>query len=386
MKITDISAILLTVPVAEIRWAGGVANAVPTTLIQVNTDEGFSGLGEVYCGMFVPAVVPPLVDHFRARLLGMDPLQIPRVWNKMYGTSLFWGRAGVAVAVMSAIENALWDIAGKAAGLPVYRLLGGLSHESLPVYASGGLDKSADAFTAELQEYKGKGFRAVKIRIGHGVQSDSERVCLAREVLGPEIKIMVDAVQGHNPEPWQASTAIAVAHAIEGYDITWFEEPCVASDPDAYARVRDSTCIPIAGGESCTCTQEFRGFFEADALDIVQPDVAHAGGILACRAVAAVAQVHGVQLAPHSWGTGALLAATYHFGFATSNCQILEYPTWDNPLRDELLVRPFDIREGLIYPSDLPGLGVELREETIAKYPYNANEQLMIRRTTRAAY
>lgn len=386
MRITDISTILLTVPVGEMRWSGGEASAVPATLIQVHTDEGLTGLGDVYCGALVPGAVPPLVEHFRGHLLGMDPLQIPQAWKTMHGRSLFWGRAGLPVAVMSAIENALWDIAGKAAGLPVYRLLGGLAHESLPIYASGGLDKAADAFIAELREYQQAGLRAVKIRIGHGVRRDCERVRLAREVLGPDIEIMVDAVQGHNPEPWPASTAIAVAESIEDYGISWFEEPCLASDPDSYARVRSATRIPIAGGESCTSMQEFRAFFEADALDIVQPDVSHAGGILGCRALAAVAEMYGVRLAPHSWGTGAMLAATYHFAFATSNCHILEYPTWGHPLRDELLVNPFDIREGSMYPQDVPGLGVELRKETIEKYPYLAGAQLTIRRTTGAAH
>jgi L-alanine-DL-glutamate epimerase-like enolase superfamily enzyme len=385
MKITDLSTILLTVPVQDLRWSGGDATAVTATLVEVRTDEGLTGLGDVYCGALVPGVIAPLVEHFRERLLGADPLAIPRAWQAMYGTSLFWGRAGVAVAVMSAIENALWDIAGKAAGIPVYRLLGGLAHERLPVYASGGLDKPVEAFIAELREYRRTGMRAVKIRIGHGVERDRERVRLAREVLGPEIDIMVDAVQGHNPEPWDANTAIAVAQAIEPYNIRWFEEPCAATEPNAYARVRSATRIPVSGGESCTSMQEFRAFFDANALDIVQPDVSHAGGILGCRTVAALAATHGVKLAPHSWGTGVMLAATYHFGFATPNTAVLEYPTFGHPLRDELLVKPFDIREGFMFPPDTPGLGVELRRETIDKYPYREGVKPVIRRTTGAA-
>lgn len=385
MKITDISTTLLTVPVHDVRWSGGEASAVPATLIHVATDEGITGLGDVYCGALAPGVIAPLVDHFRPHLLGLDPVQIPAAWRAMYGRSLFWGRSGIAVAVMSAIENALWDIAGKAAGVPVHKLLGGTKHDRLLVYASGGLDKPEEEFADELREYKQIGLRAVKIRIGHGVDRDRERVRFAREVLGADFQIMVDAVQGHNPEPWDASTAISVARAIEPYNITWFEEPCAATEPEAYCRVRAATSIPIAGGESCTSLQEFQAFFHADALDIVQPDVSHAGGILGCRAVAEIAAKRGVKLAPHSWGTGAMLAATYHFGFATPNCLLLEYPTWGHPLRDELMAEPFDIRDGYLYPAKAPGLGIELRPETLEKYPYRPGAQPTIRRTTAGA-
>jgi L-alanine-DL-glutamate epimerase-like enolase superfamily enzyme len=382
VKISNIETTMLTVPVHDVRWSGGEATAVPATLIQLFTDDGVSGLGDVYCGALAPGVIAPLVDHFRPHLLGLDPTNVQAAWRAMYGRSLFWGRSGVALAVMSAIENALWDVAGKAAGVPVHELLGGVKHERLLVYASGGLDKPEQEFANELLEYKRIGLRAVKIRIGHGVERDRERVRFAREVLGPGFTIMVDAVQGHNPEPWGAETAIAVAKAIEQFDITWFEEPCAATEPEAYCRVRAATSIPIAGGESCTSMQEFKAFFDTDALAIVQPDVSHAGGILGCRAIAEAAQKRNVKLAPHSWGTGAMLAATYHFGFATQNCTILEYPTWGHALRDELMAEPFDIRDGYMHPAKSPGLGIELRQETIDKYPYKPGAQPTIRRTT----
>ncbi len=373
MRITDIQTICLTVPIAEkdwLRWSGGCGKAVTVTLVQVSTDKGLTGLGDVYCGALAPEVVVALIGHYRPRLVGCDPLQIPRLTESMRSGSLFWGRSGIAVAAMSGIEIALWDIAGKASGLPLYRLLGGLAHDRLPLYASGGLDKPAEDLRREMEGYRREGFGAVKVRVGRGVKADVEKVRLCRETLGPDVTLMLDAVQGHHPEPWTASTAIEVACALGAFRPAWFEEPCGATDVGGYRRVRDAIGIPIAGGESCTSLAEFNSFFEKDALDIVQPDVTHAGGILACKKIAALAQSHGVRLVPHSWGSGVLLSATCHFAFSTSTCEMIEYPTWGLALRDELLSDPFRIENGVIYPPGQPGLGVKLTPEILEKYPY----------------
>ena len=384
MKITDISTTLLTVPVKGIRWSGGEATAVPATLIQIQTDGNISGLGDVYCGALAPTVVPALVDHFKSQLLGRDPLRISELYHALYSQSLFWGRSGIAIAVISAIEMALWDIAGKSASLPAYQLLGGLAHDRLPIYASGGLDSSDAAMKEELQRYKKEGFTAVKIRIGHGPEQDLEKVCRAREWLGPDIRLMVDAVQGHNPEPWSASAAKAVAKALEGEKLAWLEEPCAATDIEGYREVRSSTTIPIAGGESATTLHEFRRFICEGALDVVQPDVSHAGGLLECMKIAALAEAYSVQLVPHSWGSGVVLASNYHFGFVTPNCKLLEYPTWGYPLRDELLVNPFRIEDGCIHPPEGAGLGVVLRPEIVEKYPYQPGVRPEIKRNERS--
>jgi L-alanine-DL-glutamate epimerase-like enolase superfamily enzyme len=277
----------------------------------------------------------------------------------------------------------LWDIAGKSLGVPVYQLLGGLAHEKLLIYASAGMDKPKEALIEELDEYKRRGFRAVKIRIGHTPDRDRDKVRLAREVLGDQIEVMVDAVQGHNPEPWTSAEAIVVARALEEFRPAWFEEPCGNTDYRGYRRVRQATTIPVAGGESSTTIHEFERFFERHALEVVQPDVTHAGGILECKKIAALAEADSVRLAPHSWGSGAVLAANYHFGFSTPNCWMLEYPTWGFPLRDELLLEPLVIEDGYLYPPTAPGLGIALRQETIDKYPYRPGRWIEMKNTTR---
>jgi L-alanine-DL-glutamate epimerase-like enolase superfamily enzyme len=295
---------------------------------------------------------------------------VNHVYQKLRSKTLFWARDGAGLAVIGAIETALWDILGKVRGLPVYELFGGKVHDRLPVYASAGLEKPIEQTVEEMQLYRDMGLRAVKARVGLGVRKDVLKIEKIREVLGPEVDLMVDAVQGHNPEPWSASQAIAVARALEPYRIRWFEEPCGATDYEGYALVRRHTTIAVAGGESTVSANHFLRFFEAGALDIVQPDTAHAGGITETRQIAELALRFGVGVAFHSWASAALLAPNYHLAFATPNCQILEYPTWAYPLIRDLFVEPLRIECGYAYPPSGPGLGIHLPDEIRLKYPY----------------
>lgn len=382
MKITRLETILLTVPLTEpLRWSGGATTAISASLVRVHTDEGVTGLGESYTGIFAPKVARALAEEFEPYLVGEDPTDVARLFQKIYSKTLFWGRVGAGVSVLGGIESALWDITGKVQGVPVYKLLGGAVHSRLPVYASGGLEKPLNETLKEMQGYREMKLKAVKIRIGYGLPRDVEKVRQVREVLGPDIDLMVDAVQGHNPEPWPAKQAIQVGHAIEPYGIRWFEEPCAATDYTGYAMVRRELSMPISGGESSTTLYEFRHFFNASALDVVQPDTAHAGGILECRKIASLAQSHGVQVAFHSWSSSAILSPNYHLAFATSNCCYIEYPTWGFPLSDELFIEPLRIEGGYLYPPKTPGLGIELLEETIRRYPFREDMRLIMGRS-----
>ena len=168
--------------------------------------------------------------------------------------------------------------------------------------------------------------------------------------------------------------------AMERFNLRWFEEPCAATDYAGYANVRRAVNIPIAGGESSTSIFEFRNFFEAGALDIAQPDTAHSGGIQECRKIAALAQSYGVEIAFHSWASSVVIAPNYHLAFNTPNTSIVEYPTWGYPLRDELFSEPLDIRDGFLYPSKAPGLGVELTDAVRKKYAFRENDGVDMRR------
>jgi len=384
MKITAIEPILLTAPLSggDVRWSGGTIPMLNACLVRVHTDEGLTGLGETYGGgLFAPESARAVVEHFATLAVGEDATHIVGIWQRLYAGTLFWGRAGLVVSVLSALEMALWDIAGQALQVPTHRLLGGVAHARLPVYASGGLDKSDDVFMQELESYLEAGFRSVKIRIGYGPRADAHRVELARKTVGPDVRLMVDAVMGHNPDPWRAAEAIAVAEALREYDLTWFEEPCAASDYTGYATVRSRSPIAIAGGESSTTIHEFKHFFERGALDIAQPDAAHCGGIREFVRIATLADAAGVRIVPHAWGSGPALTSNYHAAFATPACFTVEYPTINNPLRQELLVEPLQQQDGYLLPPTAPGLGLKLTNAIMERYPYQPGSEVRMGRS-----
>jgi L-alanine-DL-glutamate epimerase-like enolase superfamily enzyme len=384
MKITRVEPVLLSAtPAREIRWSGGVITTVHAALVMVHTDEGLTGLGETYVGIFAPLVVKGIVEGLEPLLIGEDPRDVARLYQKLASKTLFWGRVGAGISTIGAIEMALWDILGKSVGKPVCDLLGGAVHPRLPVYASGGLEKPLDELADEMRGYREQGLKGVKVRIGMGRAQDLEKVRRVREAIGGGMDLMIDAVQGHNPEPWTAAEAVRMGLALREFDVRWLEEPCAATDYAGYAHVRRHVPIPIAGGESSTTIHEFRHFFEAGGLDVVQPDVAHAGGILECRKIAALAQSYGVELVFHSWSSSVVLAGNYHLAFATPNCSALEYPTWGYSLRDELFAEPLRFEGGDVLPPKAPGLGIELTDEIRKKYAFRQSEGVKMQRAAR---
>ena len=381
MKITRVEPVLLSSkPAREIRWSGGVISTVHAALIQVHTDEGITGLGETYVGIFAPLAVKGIVEALEPLLIGEDPMNIAALYQRLVSKTLFWARVGAGISTIGAVEMALWDIAGKAVGKPVYELLGGAVHARLPLYASGGLEKPLEELVDEMRGYREEGLKAVKVRIGMDPARDLEKVRRVRDVIGEGMDLMVDAVQGHNPEPWTAAQAVRAGSALRELNLRWFEEPCAATDYAGYAHVRRHVSIPISGGESSTTIHEFRHFFDAGALDIAQPDVAHAGGIIECRKIATLAQSQGVEVAFHSWSSSVVLAGNYHLAFTLPNCKVLEYPTWGYPLRDALFVEPLQIEQGDLLPPSAPGLGVELRDEVREEFAFRPEEGIRMQR------
>jgi len=371
MRITRLETILLTVPLPEVlHWSGGEADAVNSAFVRVHTDEGVTGLGECYNAIFVPEAVKAAVEAMESVVVGADPADVGAIYHALYSKTLFWGRTGLGVSAAGAIETAVWDVLGKARGVPVYRLLGGAVHSRLPVYASGGMDISWDELREEMERHRANGFRAVKIRIGNGRERDVEKVRRIREMVGPEFRIMVDAVQGHNPRPWSAYEALEVGRAIAPYGIDWFEEPCAATDYEGYAHVRRKGPLAVAGGESSYTIHEFKRFFAAEALDIAQPDAAQSGGIQECRRIATLAEAFGVKLAFHCWASSVTVAANYHVAFTVPNCCYVEYPAWGYALSDDLFVERPIVRDGFVYPGSAPGLGVDIPDAVLEKYAY----------------
>lgn len=373
MKITAIKTHLLTTDLRKMNivWAGGTIPYWNTALIEVQTDEGVSGLGEAYYpGLSAPLVTRATADNFASLLVGENPLDVARLFHKMRSKSFAWGKAGLPLMVAGTIENALWDIVGQVQGVPVYQLLGGLCHEGLVAYASGGNDAPDDMLREEMRGYLKQGFKAVKIRIGRSLKEDIHKVALCRDALGPDTKLMVDTVMGHNPRPLTAKGALDRARELEQFDLTWFEDPVGNRDYAGCAFVRQHTNIPIAAGETAVGLHEFIPFFEAGAVDYIQPDPTHSGGILECLDIRAMARAHGVRVIYHSWGMAPCLSANYNLAFADPYSTYVEYPTHGLPLVDELAVEPFKLVDGMLQPPTQPGLGVRVTKDILERYAY----------------
>ena len=373
MRIAAVRPILLSYeypPVDVQRWSGGTLPGVTVVLAEVVTEDGATGLGETYVGNFVPEVARALIEYFGRQLVGRDPARIAEAWRTCVSRSLYWGRSGVPVAALSAIDAALWDLCGKALGKPAVELLGGTVHAHLPCYASGGMEASRDELAREREDIVAAGFRAWKIRGGTNPDADAEKIAAARAVLGSGRELAVDAVQGSNPRPWTAREAIAAIRAAETHDLLWYEEPCAAEDVEGHAACRRATNTPIAGGETCTTVRELASFLTAEALDVIQPDAAHVGGLLPGRIVCALAERAGVDVAVHAWlGAGSVMA-NYHMGFASPACAWLEHPIQPNPFVTEMLVEPLVLRDGCVAAPTAPGLGIRLPDELRERFPY----------------
>lgn len=356
---------------SALSWAGGNLRYWNTALVEVATESGLRGFGEAYYpGLSAPLATRALVHNFAPLLLGEDAREATRLLHTMRAKSRAWGKAGISFMVAGSIEVALWDIKAQALGVPLHDLLGGKAHDAITVYASGGMDASREQTIAEMEGYLERGFRAVKIRVGRSITEDVEKVRLCREVLGRDVELMVDAVMGHNPAPFSAKEALACIRAIEKYDISWFEDPVGNRDHEGCAFVRRNTSVPIAAGETAVGVHDFLPYFEAGALDYVQPDPTHSGGIAECLTVAALARVNDVRVIYHSWGMAPCLAANYALAFADPRTSYLEFPTHGLPLVEELADTPFRIVDGRIAAPTAPGLGVSLTDELLEKYAF----------------
>jgi D-galactarolactone cycloisomerase len=324
MRISDVRVLLLSASIpAEQRWTSdfGTTTRQDAAIVVVETDEGLTGYGEA---KGTPVVMKVLVEQVLGpQLIGEDPTRVEYVWEKLYsasrlGLALKHGRPyhragsrGETVHAISGLDVALWDVYGKSLGLPIYRLLGGGVRERLPAYASGGWappEQTAD----EVGGYAAKGFRAVKIRVGgldepQFPERSLERLRRARQALGPDVQLMMDA---HGA--LSVDRAIRLGHAAAELGITWFEEPVLADDDlDGLAEVRQRVPMAVATGESETTRFAFRDIVARRAADILQPDVAVVGGLTEARRVAALAHTHGLPIAPHVWGSALLWGAKY---------------------------------------------------------------------------
>ena len=374
MRITDVEALVLSMPQIDVEAADSTQDAL---IVRVHTDEGIVGLGEVDAS---PTVVKAVIDAppshaissgLREVLIGEDPLDIERLWDKMYQGSIFYGRRGVSVMAMSGLDIALYDIVGQKLGVPVYQLLGGARRKTIPAYASTLMPDTPEEAEEHARELAGRGFRALKFGwgpFGRNDDLDEELVAAVRRGAGEGPEILLDIGFG-----WRnADQAIKMTRRIERYRPFLIEEPLLPDDLDGYARLADAVDVPIAAGEENTTRYEFRDLLERGRVDIVQPDVTRCGGLTEAKRIAALAHAMGKPCIPHAWSTGVISAASLHLIATIPNALYLEYCVRPNPLNTSLVKNPVQIRDGVATVPEAPGLGVELDEDQLARFVVQA--------------
>jgi galactonate dehydratase len=277
------------------------------------------------------------------------------------------------MSAISGIEQALWDLKGKAADMPVYELLGGACRDHVDLYANGARGTTPDEMAASAARIRDMGFAKLKLAAAgpnravdgsDAIDRTRQAVAAIREATGPKMGIAVDAHGRYAP-----AMAVKLARALEPLDVWFLEEPVLPESPAALARVAASTTIPLAAGERLHSRWDFEPFLATGALALAQPDLAHCGGIAEGRRIAALAELHQAGLAPHNPMSPVNTAASAHLAMATPNFVTLEYLVDDVPWRDDLLVEPLDVREGRLCLSDRPGLGIDLDLETCRAHP-----------------
>ncbi|PSW18089.1 mandelate racemase/muconate lactonizing enzyme family protein [Photobacterium sanctipauli] len=369
MKITDIEVITLRVPAldADCEWG---EDAV---VVKVHTDKGIVGIGEsdTSPAMVKACIEAPQTNFYcnglKRLLIGENPLEIERLWNKMYWASNYMGRRGAGIHAISAIDIALWDIAGQFYGVPVHTLLGGKYRDNIRCYGTFIPADNPEDNRGIAKALIDQGFTSIKFGggvFGDDPETDYQIVKAVREAVGPEVEVQIDLAS-----KWHTCGHSAMmAKRLEAFNLNWIEEPVLADSLNSYNKLTQQVSQKIAGGESLTTRYEFQEFITKSNADIVQPDITRCGGITEMKKIYDMAQLHGTQLIPHGFSTGILLAASVHFLAACEHGTLMEFSQSTSPLFTSLVKNQLQFDNGYVTVSDAPGLGIELDEEIIAKY------------------
>ncbi|HEX2517202.1 MAG TPA: mandelate racemase/muconate lactonizing enzyme family protein [Chloroflexota bacterium] len=381
MKIAAVRCHALRAPIEDaFYYSQGYYGARGAVLLEVLTDDGLSGWGD--CAGDAALLPAYVAAHLSPRLVGRDPRDWQRLWHALGGLGALEGAnapAPVHYGALSGAQVALLDLAGQAAGVPLYRLLGGAFRERIKVYATGlyrlqrwqTLDAWREGLVQEALGYRSEGFSLCKVKIGFRPQDDVRLVHAVREAVGDQMGVAVDANCA-----WDAATAIRVGRQLESAGVAWFEEPLPPGDLAGYREVRRALAIPVSGGESLAGPAAFREMIQGRAVDIVQPDVAVCGGISTLQRVQALADANGVRLLPHCWGSALSFAASLHYlatvpdgpPAVTPTEPLLEYDRSENPLRDALLLENLRQEGGYLPVPQGPGLGVTVDPKALRRY------------------
>lgn len=382
MKITNVEAFILESPFEITNPAGkdearGVKHCL---LIKVSTDEGITGWSDVETSPHVGEAVvnapesgAGMFEGLRALVIGEDPFDVERLWDKVYRGTIYFGRRGAAIQVLSGFDIACHDIIGKAINKPIHKILGGGRRDRIRAYASTLFRPTTDAIEHACEFYMQRGFTAVKFGwgvFGHDIKLDIKLVETARRTLGPDIALMVDPGWMVNRSAYDA---IELCRMLEPYDIYWLEDFLHPECYQGYRKVKDAAVkTRIAAGEQEATAWGFRQLIVEGGVDVVQPDLSRCGGFTQARKIIWEAEYAGVDVCPHAWLTDLLTAASLHLNAVLPKSLFLEYNVSDNPMLREIIRNPVQLdEEGYIPVPTGAGLGIEIDEKAVKRFCVN---------------
>lgn len=383
-NIADVEATWISCPIPEHQqWVSdfGLISSFDMTLVAITLENGFTGYGEAKASVgsqgSCAALAVLIEQEIRPQLVGRNATNVTRLWTSLYngprtgyaerrGRSFHvLGRRGLWISAMSGIDLALWDLAGKRFDTSVLDLIGGPIRDTTDAYASGGW-ADADGIGEQLQSYVDRGFKAVKMRVGvmDGTVSESvARARAARDALGPDIDIMVDA---HGT--YSCAEAREFCRRTADLNLRWFEEPVSADARKSMTIVRRDATMPIAMGESEFTCFDFQDLIDRDGADVLQPDLAICGGLTEGLRISSLAIANQLELAPHCWGSAYSFTAGLTLSFASPAARIVEYSLGGNPLLHDLVKETVEADDGKFAPPPGPGWGLTVNQDFVAEY------------------
>jgi L-alanine-DL-glutamate epimerase-like enolase superfamily enzyme len=369
LRITDVEAIYVRLPEVKAQCDSGQ----DALIVKVTTDAGIVGYGEVDSApMAVKGAIEGPFSHtlttgLKNLLIGEDPFLTEYLWHKMYRANLYAGRRGVAVHAMSGIDIALWDIKGKALGMPVWKLLGGGFAHALRPYASSLFGPTPAETGNRARRFADRGFTAVKFGwepLGRDARTDVALVREARAGLGPDLDLMIDAGLVYD-----AKTAIQRARAFEPYDLFWFEEPLAPDDYLGYAKLSAATPLRIAAGEEESERRSFLQLMDVGRVDVIQVDLTRCGGFTEAMKIASLAADRGLPVVNHGFTTYLNVAAALHFLASVPNTLgLLEFVEEEGTTLRHQISEPINAADGKVAVPEAPGIGLAMNEDGLRKY------------------
>ncbi|MDA1330888.1 MAG: mandelate racemase/muconate lactonizing enzyme family protein [Proteobacteria bacterium] len=383
MKITDVKVHILQSTLDKpFAFSQGWVKVRSATIVEVQTDQGLVGWGEAFAqGLESPQIAASVIEHsLKPLILDANPTDLEILWHKMYNHTRDFGRKGSIMAAISAVDIALWDIAGKFFEVPISQLIGGRFRNQVQPYATGFYRLSGQNEEGRLADeaiaHNEAGFKAMKIKLGFGVDDDIRVMRQVGRVLeGRGVELMVDTNHAYG-----RTESLRLGRVLDEYDLRWYEEPVPPEDIDGYIELRTKLATPIAGGENEHSIYGFRELLNRHAVDIVQPDIGSCGGITGARHASILAQANGIEVNPHVWGSGVSQAASLQVLAALPDAvhslyprqPILEYDRSSHPFRNDLVDRPLTLnKDAMVEISDAPGLGIQVNREIIKRFKVN---------------